>query len=76
MEAVVSAVIACLAAGTALTNRIHNRITYLDRKLDEFELRVATNYVPQEEFSAAVRKMEDHMIRIENKIDQIVLKNS
>jgi hypothetical protein len=76
MEAVVSAVIACFAAGTALTNRIHNRITYLDRKLDEFELRVATNYVPKEEFSAAVRKMEDHMIRIENKIDQIVLKNS
>ena len=44
--------------------------------LDTFELRVATSYVPKQDFEAAVQKMEDHMIRIETKIDQIVLKNS
>lgn len=76
MEAAVSAVIACIAAGTALTNRIHNRINYLDRKLDALELRVANDYVPKEEFATAVKKIEDHMIRIENKIDQIVLRNT
>ena len=76
MEAAVTAIIACFAAGSALTNRIHNRINYLDRKLDDLELRVATSYVQKEEFSAAVKKMEDHMIRIENKIDQIALRNS
>lgn len=47
----------------------------MDKRLDAFELRVATDYVPQDQFSEAMRKMEDHMIRIENKLDQIVLRN-
>lgn len=75
IEAAVSACIAVIAAGAAVTNRLHGRINDIDRRLDTFELRVATQYVPKDEFSAAVRKIEDHMIRIENKIDQIVLKN-
>ena len=76
IEAGVSAVIAIVAAGAALTNRVHNRITEMDKRLDTFELRVATSYVPKQDFETAVQKMEDHMIRIETKIDQIVLKNS
>jgi predicted transcriptional regulator len=76
IEAGVSAVIALVAAGAALTNRVHNRINDMDKRLDTFELRVATSYVPKQDFETAVQKMEDHMIRIENKIDQIVLKNS
>jgi len=75
IEAGVSAVIALVAAGAALTNRVHNRINDMDKRLDTFELRVATSYVPKQDFAAAVQKMEDHMIRIETKIDQIVLKN-
>ena len=76
IEAGVSAVIAIVAAGATLTNRVHNRINDMDKRLDTFELRVATSYVPKQDFETAVQKMEDHMIRIENKIDQIVLKNS
>jgi septal ring factor EnvC (AmiA/AmiB activator) len=76
IEAGVSAVIALVAAGAALTNRVHNRINDMDKRLDTFELRVATSYVPKQDFETAVQKMEDHMIRIETKIDQIVLKNS
>lgn len=76
IEAGVSAVVAFIAAGAALTNRIHSRINEMDRRLDTFELRVATNYVDKEEFSVAVQKMEDHMIRIENKLDQMLLKSS
>jgi Tfp pilus assembly protein PilF len=75
IEAIVSASIAAIAAGAALTNRTNNRITELDRRIDTFELRVATSYVPKEDFTTAMSKMEDHMIRIENKLDQIVLKN-
>ena len=75
IEAGVSAVVAIIAAGAALTNKIHNRITDLDKRLDTFELRVATSYVPKQDFETAVQKMEDHMIRIENKIDQIALTN-
>lgn len=76
IEAGVSAVIAIVAAGAALTTRVHNRINEMDKRLDTFELRVATSYVPKQDFETAVQKMEDHMIRIETKIDQIVLKNS
>ena len=76
IEAGVSAVIAIVAAGATLTNRVHNRINDMDKRLDTFELRVATSYVPKQDFEIAVQKMEDQMIRIETKIDQIVLKNS
>lgn len=75
IEAGVSAVIALVAAGAALTNRVHNRINEMDKRLDTFELRVATSYVPKQDFETAVQKMEDHMIRIETKIDQMILKN-
>jgi hypothetical protein len=69
IEAGVSALVAVIAGGAAITNRLHNRINELDRRVDAFELRVATDYVPQEQFSEAV-------IRIENKLDQMLLKNS
>ena len=75
IETIASVSIAVIAAGAALTNRLHGRISDMDKRLDTFELRVATSYVPKEEFTAAVQKIEDHMIRIENKIDQIVLRN-
>jgi predicted transcriptional regulator len=75
IEAAVSAVIAIVAAGAAVTNRLHSRINDMDRRIDTFELRVATSYVPKQDFEAAVSKIEGHMIRIENKIDQIVMRN-
>ena len=75
IEAGVSAVIALVAAGAALTNKVHNRITDMDKRLDTFELRVATSYVPKKDFETAVQKIEDHMIRIETKLDQMLLRN-
>ena len=75
IEAGVSALVALIAGGAAITNRLHSRINELDRRVDAFELRVATNYVPQEQFGEAMSKMEGHMIRIENKLDQMLLKN-
>ncbi len=82
MEAVVSVVIACIAGGAALNNRLHNRINNvhdriggLDRRIDALELNVAQDYVSKADLSVMVQRMEDHMIRIENKLDQIVLRN-
>ena len=75
IEAGVSALVALIAGGAAITNRLHSRINELDRRVDSFELRVATSYVPQEQFGEAISKMEAHMIRIENKLDQMLLKN-
>ena len=83
MEALVSAVIALVAGGTALNNRLHNRINNvhdrisgLDRRIDAIELGVAQDYVSKADLSTMVKRMEDHMVRIENKLDQIVLRNN
>jgi bacterioferritin (cytochrome b1) len=82
MEALVSAVIAMVAGGAALNNRLHNRINNvhdrisgLDRRIDAIELNVAQDYVSKADLSVMIQRMEDHMVRIENKLDQIALRN-
>jgi len=82
LEATVTVVIACIAGGAAMNNRLHNRINNvhdrisgLDRRIDAIELGVATDYVSKADLSVMTKRMEDHMIRIENKLDQIVLRN-
>lgn len=83
IEASISAVVAIVAGGAALNNRLHNRInsvhdriSALDRRLDGVELTVANDYVKKAELAELLKRMEDHMVRIENKLDQIVLRNS
>jgi len=79
----VSVVIAVVAGGAAINNRLHNRINNvhdrisgLDRRIDAIELSVAQDYVSKADLSVMVQRMEDHMVRIENKLDQIVLRNA
>lgn len=81
-EALVTAVIAVVTAGAALNNRIHNRInsvheriSALDRRIDGIELTVASDYVKKSELTELISRVEDHMVRIESKLDQIVLRN-
>ena len=83
MEALVSVVIAVVAGGAAINNRLHNRINNvhdrisgLDRRIDAIELSVAQDYVSKADLAVMVQRMEDHMVRIENKLDQIVLRNT
>ena len=83
MEAIVAAVIAIVAGGATLNNRLHNRINNvhdrisgLDRRIDAIELGVAQDYVSKADLSTMVKRMEDHMVRIENKLDQIVLRKN
>ena len=83
MEALVSVAIAIVAGGAALNNRLHNRINNvhdrisgLDRRIDAIELSVAQDYVSKADLSTMVQRMEDHMVRIENKLDKIVLRST
>ena len=83
MEALVTAVIAIVAGGATLNNRlhsrinnVHDRISGLDRRIDAIELGVAQDYVSKADLSTMVKRMEDHMVRIENKLDQIVLRKN
>ena len=48
----------------------------MDKRVDGVELRIAEQYVKRHELTTALEKMEDHMIRIESKIDQLTLKKS
>jgi len=75
IEAGVAAGIALFTAIISVHNRLHSKISDVDSRVDKVELRVAENYVQKQELSTALQKMEDHMIRIENKLDQIVLRN-
>lgn len=56
-------------------NNVHDRISGLDRRIDGVELGVAQDYVSKADLTTMVDRMEDHMVRIENKLDQIVLRN-
>ena len=78
-----SVVIAVVAGGAAINNRLHNRINNvhdrisgLDRRIDAIELNVAQDYVSKADLAVMVQRMEDHMVRIENKLDQIVLRQN
>ena len=82
LEALVSISIAAVAAGAALNNRlhqrvnnVHDRISGLDRRIDAIELGVAQDYVSKADLSIITKRLEDHMVRIENKLDQIVLRH-
>jgi uncharacterized coiled-coil protein SlyX len=59
----------------SVSGRASSRMNSIDKRIDDIELRLAEKYVPRQELAAALQKMEDHMIRIENKLDQIVLRN-
>ena len=73
IEAVITGV-ASLVIGigggiAAINSRSNTRMDQLDKRMDSIELRFAEKYVPRQELANALRKMEDHMIRIENKLD-------
>ena len=76
IEGVISAAIAALTGVVALHVKLNQRIGEVDSRIDRVELRIAEKYVQREELSTALKKMEDHMIRIEQKLDQIVFHNS
>ncbi len=66
-----------VAVGTGfavLTSRIYNRISLLDNKVDKIELRVVQEYVSKGDFNNALTRMEQHMVRIEDKLDNLVNK--
>ena len=52
-------------AGTQL----HKRITLLDNRLDDISLKIAEKYVTRNELSETFKRFEDHLVRIENKMD-------
>ena len=74
VEVLLTTSIAVVTGMSVLTQRLHTRISELDRRIDKVELRVASDYVTKQELSAIMERMEAHLIRIEEKMDNISLK--
>jgi len=75
IEAFIPAIIAIVTGTAVLFNKVNHRVTLLDTKVDKLELKVVETYTPKQEFTAAMLRMEDHLIRIEDKMDQLVNRN-
>ena len=72
VEAGVAAGIALVAGLGTLTQRITARINEVDRRLGEVELSMAENYVRRREHLRAMERFEEHMVRIEQKLDLFI----
>jgi hypothetical protein len=72
IESAISAGVALVTGVVILTNRLHSRIGEVSRRVDAVELRVAKEYLSKTEFSAALERVEAHMVRIEQKLDGIL----
>ena len=64
-----------VAVGTGfavLTSRIYSKIGQLDTRVDGIELRIVQDFVSKNDLQVALDRMESHMVRIEDKLDNIV----
>ena len=74
IESVIPIFIAGATGFSVLISRLHQRVSSLDTRVDVFELRVGEKYVSKADLTEAMERFETHMLRIENKLDRIILK--
>ena len=72
IEALIPVGVAMATGFSVLIRGLHTRVHELDQRVDTFELRVAESYLSKTEFRTALERVEQHMIRIENKLDNLV----
>ena len=72
VEAAVAAGLAVVGGGYTVITALHRRVSTVDTRLDRIELSLARDYVPRNEFIASQAKLEEHMIRIETKLDRML----
>ena len=72
VEAAVTAGLAVVAGGYSIVQALHRRVTTVDTRLDRIELAMAKDYVSRAEYISDQNKLEEHMIRIENKLDAFI----
>ena len=72
IEALIPVGVAMATGFSVLIRGLYTRVHELDQRVDTFELRVAESYLSKTEFRSALERVEQHMIRIENKLDNLV----
>tara|TARA_B100002052_G_C15733585_1_gene529853 strand:- start:600 stop:836 length:237 start_codon:yes stop_codon:yes gene_type:complete len=73
IESIISATIAVVTGGFVLTSKISSKLDNLDKRIDGVELSMAQNYVTKNDFEKTLERVEGHMIRIEEKLDELVI---
>ena len=73
IESIVSAAVAVITGGFVLAAKINSKIDTVDKRIDGVELCMARNYVTKDDFAKTLERVEGHMIRIEEKLDELVL---
>ena len=72
LTGVVSLVIGASGAVFSVSSKSSGRMDDIDKRIDGLEIRLAEKYVPRQELANAISKIENHMIRIEEKLDKII----
>ena len=72
VEALIPVAVAAATGFSVLIRGLYTRVHELDQRMDRTELRIAENYLSKAEFSTALERVEAHMVRIENKLDNLV----
>ena len=74
IEAFIPVAVATVTGVAVLFNKVNNRVTQLDHRVDRLELKLVESFTTKADFNAAMVRMEEHLIRIENKMDQFIKK--
>ena len=72
IEPFVPLVVAIGTGFAVLTSRIYNKIGHLDQRVDGIELRIVQDFVSKSDLQVALDRMETHMTRIEDKLDNMM----
>ena len=75
IEPFIPAVVALVTGVAVLFNKVNARVTQLDHRVDKLELKLVESFTTKQDFNAAMERMESHLIRIEDKMDQLVSKD-
>ena len=74
IETAIPVVIAIVTGTAVLFNKVNTRVTTLDNRVDKLELKLVESYTSKQEFTQAMIRMGDHLIMIEDKMDQLIAK--
>ena len=74
IEPFIPAVVAVATGVAVLFNKVNQRVTTLDHRVDKLELKLVESFTTKQDFNAAMTRMEEHLVRIDNKLDQFIKK--
>ncbi len=72
IEAFVPALVAVATGVAVLFNKVNHRVTQLDSRVDKLALKLVESFTTKADFASAMERMEQHLIRIEDKMDKLV----